>query len=477
MRGGKVRATNICVECNQAFQSYGDLRTHKLACNVKVKELATLVEGQPIEVVGFVEVVQVVETKEFILSTWGALNSKCVILPSDANFSFLHHFIIDPHDTILALDFDQTITIKPEVETGDINSHLRGGAKSREAFQKLYEAGVAMMIITAQTPSEVAVRNLKFELDKLNIAEYFGLENWSKQPVLDLLKSWGANTTLSFSQLERKLSALLVLNTPRYGKDLARFCGAKRITIKEDNSEVTFFLQSCEEPTPLQWSGKQTVKIKKRMEEVSEKDREKYENEQLYYYDEDLCLILTWREYLSRTHNKRSLTEDGIDIPERLFIRFSEPLEVPEIGVPLTFVETIQLVKSVFQEAGISAKHIESVCENPCKLIQSQATGAQLFSYGNTYCSKYNKAEAMEMFLVGNKQARGRKTVIFVDDNSDNAWNIFEFFAAKELAGSKTMKVTSCWFTPPLKAENAEPSLLNRLKVLHESHSLPITFL
>jgi hypothetical protein len=158
------------------------------------------------------------------------------------------------------------------------------------------------------------------------------------------------------------------------------------------------------------------------------------------------------------------------------------------------------------QEAGIAKKYVKTVCENPCKIIESISTGtgliifhyhsfvgAQLISYGNTYCSKYNKAEAMEMFLVGKKQARGRKNVIFVDDNSDNTWNIFEFFAAKEISGmcfssfdiftcfidelgSSTMKVTSCWFTPPFKSENIEPTLLNRLKILHEKHAVTLTY-
>lgn len=39
--------------------------------------------------------------------------------------------------------------------------------------------------------------------------------------------------------------------------------------------------------------------------------------------------------------------------------------------------------------------------------------GAQIITYGNTYCSKYNKAEAMELFMM-RKKAKNRKTVIFV---------------------------------------------------------------
>jgi hypothetical protein len=52
------------------------------------------------------------ETREEILKTWGNINSKCIILPSNGDFSHIKQFITDPTNTILALDFDQTITIK-----------------------------------------------------------------------------------------------------------------------------------------------------------------------------------------------------------------------------------------------------------------------------------------------------------------------------------------------------------------------------
>lgn len=66
-----------------------------------------------------------------------------------------------------------------------------------------------------------------------------------------------------------------MLNSNRFGKDLARFGGAKRITFKEDLSEVYFYLQSMEEPSPLQWSGKQTMKRNRYPEEVNDKEKEK----------------------------------------------------------------------------------------------------------------------------------------------------------------------------------------------------------
>lgn len=72
------------------------------------------------------------------------------------------------------------------------------------------------------------------------------------------------------------------------------------------------------------------------------------------------------------------------------------------------------------------------VCENPCKMLESPSTGislhhsriyqisslisligAQIITYGNTFCSKYNKAEAMELFMM-REEAKHRKTVVFV---------------------------------------------------------------
>ena len=112
--------------------------------------------------------------------------------------------------------------------------------------------------------------------------------------------------------LEKKLAALIVLNSNRFGKDLARFGGAKRITFKEDLSEVYFYLQSMEEPSPIQWSGKQTIKRNRFPEEVNEKEKEKGN---IQYFDKDLCVILAWKEYLIRTEKLRSLSPDEIDIP------------------------------------------------------------------------------------------------------------------------------------------------------------------
>lgn len=93
--------------------------------------------------------------------------------------------------------------------------------------------------------------------------------------------------------------------------------------------------------------------------------------------------------------------------------------------------------------------------------------GVKLAKFYNTYCSKLNKSEALEAFTKTDEGMR-RKRLLFVDDNSDNAWNMFEFFAHAHLG----FTIFSFWFTPPAtgKSEAYEEALRENIRILQEHY-------
>jgi hypothetical protein len=65
---------------------------------------------------------------------------------------------------------------------------------------------------------------------------------------------------------------------------------------------------------------------------------------------------------------------------------------------------------------------------------------------GNLIAAKYNKAEAVELFM---KDLPHCDTAVFVDDNFDNVFNVFSRFAQLELKGVGNVVLHSVWYVPP----------------------------
>eukprot|EP01127_Copromyxa_protea_P010487 TRINITY_DN2551_c0_g1_i1.p1 TRINITY_DN2551_c0_g1~~TRINITY_DN2551_c0_g1_i1.p1 ORF type:complete len:434 (+),score=82.92 TRINITY_DN2551_c0_g1_i1:1278-2579(+) len=398
------------------------------------------------------------QTPEQVIAKWGNLKSRIFVLSSEGDLSQLLQFVEDPKDTIVCLDFDQTITIKDSQN----NKSIRGGKASIDALEKMHAAGCQLGVITAQPPSEITIRNLKFELTQLKLNHIFGLEEWNRQPVMELLKSWGSNEDLSLLQLSQKLATLIVLNTLRFGNDLARIGGSSRVTIAEDDSYVTYYLQQMEEPNPGSWSAKTTLKRKRKPDEPKPNSLGQVDKEE-DYFDALTCPVLTWKEYMKRTKSMRGCTkqfEEEVDVPERLFLKL-EPTGDDTPREAMTDIETMDLVRTVLQEANIAPKYIASSLRNPAKVIELE-NGVKLAKLYNTYCSKLNKSEAMEAF-VKTEECAGRTRLLFVDDNSDNAWNMFEYFANRP-----EYTIFSWWFTPPAsgKSEDCQEILCENIRTL-----------
>jgi len=58
----------------------------------------------------------------------------------------------------------------------------------------------------------------------------------------------------------------------------------------------------------------------------------------------------------------------------------------------------------------------------------------------NLFASAYNKPVALDLFV---KDHPHRTNIFFVDDNSDNAWNMYYHFAQHEIKGTPSNHVMS----------------------------------
>ena len=77
---------------------------------------------------------------------------------------------------MLALDFDQTLTlVRPTGAGGAREKTLRGGTAARR-LDEMAKAGVHMCIVTAQSPSAATVGNAANECRELGIDKLFGVE-------------------------------------------------------------------------------------------------------------------------------------------------------------------------------------------------------------------------------------------------------------------------------------------------------------
>ena len=74
--------------------------------------------------------------------------------------------------------------------------------------------------------------------------------------------------------------------------------------------------------------------------------------------------------------------------------------------------------------------------ECPAVLTPGAEVAREIARLKHTLAARYNKPEALEIWLEqeGLTGDRAPKTVVFVDDNSDNVFNMYMHFASRELA-------------------------------------------
>ena len=163
------------------------------------------------------------EIKAEFIAKHRQLQSEIRILPHGAAIDRLFGVVSQGARTVVAFDFDQTLTFVAAGADGQREKGLRGGNAARSALRGLHAAGVRMAIVTAQSPSLQTVRTLSGELHALGIAELFSVPaDGAREAVLDALAEWGDHAALPPERLLARLVLLLLLKSDRSAADLAR---------------------------------------------------------------------------------------------------------------------------------------------------------------------------------------------------------------------------------------------------------------
>jgi len=93
---------------------------------------------------------------------------------------------------------------------------------------------------------------------------------------------------------------------------------------------------------------------------------------------------------------------------------------------------------------------------------------------GKVLACRYNKPEGLAMYLQ--RSNLKPETIIFIDDNSDNCWNMFTHWATKfksnEIKEQTQLKeVISIWYSPPKEGRDEKHNEIYRKLFEHFSNS------
>jgi len=307
----------------------------------------------------------------------------------------------DPSSSVLALDFDQTLTfVRPTGAGGIREKKLRGAEEARGALHAMADAGVRMCIVTAQSPSASTVQNAARECKELGIAELFGVQDADVASVYAALESGSSGGDEgSLGALATRLLVLLLLKTNRTAADLVRV-GLSPTTLKGDGS-LGYRTWSEQNGT---WNAEQRL----------ERDDAR----------PALCPVRAWQAYAAATDSIRS---GCVHAPDRLLLSPSKvELGVASVATP---AEVVELASAAMRAAGLSARDVTWLTEPPAKEITTEA-GIKLAMMGHVIASKYNKPEGLQAWLQREHLTPTR--IAFVDDSSDNAFTMFMHFAGLE---------------------------------------------
>jgi len=498
------------------------------------------------------------------------VDSKLVILPKEASLREIVPVVKDPRNTVIALDFDQTITLveKKKIHTMDKirkTMTIRGGEETKLALEHLVEQGAKCCIVTAQTPSVEIMVSLVQEIRHLQLSKVFGVEPFDPSPIAKLINSWGPNEKMSLDKLTTKLVVLISLNTDREPSDMERigfsmlhFEDREEVNSNTDGAPkkrypcVGFRLFGNPELNPSlkeNWTAKHVLKGMPYSETTEGDDGSKEsltaandaknsnilptprplsrQNSLEISGDISMCTVRCMKAYYERTKSLREQFLKSVDAPEipKVFIEdtirerekqkalkiakgdFSDlppPDETEEErkarearddmvryaeeelrqkqeeaknhwsnrlllrpdGKGILDAKTIdKMTKDVLREAKIPEERWSEALGHPVEIIDLPGNKVQYSRYGNCMAARYNKPEAVIDFI--NKERPQTRHCVFVDDNSDNCFNMFAHFANLERLGepllppdenevfrrNHTTPVTVFWYTPLKKSE------------------------
>jgi len=191
--------------------------------------------------------------------------------------------------------------------------------------------------------------------------------------------------------------------------------------------KVYYHLQQVSGPSKGDWSAEQSL-----VEQA----------------DPLVCPVKAWKNYMERTSDKRLEGKS----PDRLFLEW-EP-ENPEgsadsFSNALSDVKICALIENFLRSAGLDQKIIKDVMTEQAQVHTIQ--DVQIAMLDTLLASRYNKAQAIDLFARHNNLKPS--CIVFVDDNVDNAFNVFLHYAQNQLKESTTSEsaptVISFWYQPP----------------------------
>lgn len=316
-----------------------------------------------------------------------------------------------------AFDFDQTLHLRESIR-GDSLSML----------ERLHALGVPFCIVTAAQPRVGSVKALGEELAELQMDHLFRTTKLAPARALAKIRAaWGNNAELALPVLEKKLVLLLALLTDRKPADLTRI-GHSPCKVAEDGRSAVYKLKRG----PADWSAELTLDASA---------------------DAQVDPVACLKEFLARIEVARPAPvyreiDPETDFPEDIVQ--GDALFLGEDGNPCS--------------ADALEKQIEAFLTHDCQYpdwqvagfmkepaVEMNVDGIQMARYGNLIAAKYNKAEAVAYFM---KEHPGRDRVVFVDDNVDNCFGVFVYFANREIAHpEKSIQVASIWYEPPVEGK------------------------
>ncbi|GAB5362757.1 hypothetical protein AAMO2058_000825800 [Amorphochlora amoebiformis] len=423
------------------------------------------------------------------------VNSRLRILAPNASLEDIMPSIKDPANTVVALDFDQTITLVEKKKSESLQKvtktmSVRGGRKSKKALESMIKKGAKCCIVTAQTPSVETMVSLVQEVRHLGLAKVFNVEPFDPTPVANLLKSWGSNDTMPLEKLTVKLAVLISMNTDRKPTDMERmgYSMLKFEGFSKDHNEskasegpvVVFTLFGDKENNPSlanTWGAPHRLvgmcanpsDTKAESEVISPHSKKAHLQKTLLASgDFDMCTVRCMYTYVQRTKAIRE--------------KFLKDIGAPEI--PKVFMEDIikeRDAEKMRRKCNVpppdeteeqraeraKAEDAQRYAEEDIRFLRISGTRlvVQYSRYGYCIAARYNKPEAVIDFI--NKERPNTKHCVFVDDNSDNVWNMFANFANNERLGkplappppgevynhNPTTPVTAFWYTPLKRSE------------------------
>ena len=372
------------------------------------------------------------------------------ILDPEQPLSQIEHYLghalatTPAEETLVALDFDQTLSLTSVVE-GEKVYALRGGEESSAWLASLTLRGIDSIVVTAAPASTGSANAVRGDMGRIGVGHLFPCNTHNDgdvEALLEALTRWEDGQEGGDDERVRKSVRLMlafILLSQRKGSDLYRV-GRSHVRWErgEERERIVFDLAA---PDGSTWSATQVMD---RSEEVGS----------LYARVWDvldpigsLCVMLESDEGGEGGEGgERGEPEEG----DRLFVR-EDGSVFESAGDLIGWLREVFLVPAgLMEEGSLSDTALASLFWSESVLLSTPDKIAVAKS-GQLLCARYNKPEAVEAYIKAWRYPHpltqgvppsvpdegGRppvSTIIFVDDNSDNVVKMFLHFAAKRAA-------------------------------------------